>query len=172
MGSFSSALFNLLLGWIRGTAQWLWSMVTSDSTGGLLGWTMRNWLPLVILLCIFGIVTDFVVYLIRWQPYRVWGRFFLRFLPKRARRTPTGRHLIYADGTMVDEEQVMQHSHQPKPAPARTVNRRKRVIPARRGRFGTTSMELPPLTIAQDKNVPQDGDGTGSEQGGRQGGRA
>lgn len=52
MGSFINALFNFLLGWIRGTAQWLWSMVTSDSRGGLLGWAMRNWLPLVILLCI------------------------------------------------------------------------------------------------------------------------
>lgn len=73
MGSFINALFNFLLGWIRGTAQWLWNMVTSDSHGGLLGWAMRNWLPLVILLCIFGVVMDFLVYLIRWQPYRVWG---------------------------------------------------------------------------------------------------
>lgn len=94
MGSFINALFNFLLGWIRGTAQWLWNMVTSDSHGGLLGWAMRNWLPLVILLCIFGVVMDFLVYLIRWQPYRVWGSFWTRFLPKRARRTPTGRHLI------------------------------------------------------------------------------
>ena len=48
VGSFINALFNFLLGWIRGTAQWLWNMVTSDSHGGLLGWAMRNWLPLVI----------------------------------------------------------------------------------------------------------------------------
>ena len=34
MGSFINALFNFLLGWIRGTAQWLWNMVTSDSHGG------------------------------------------------------------------------------------------------------------------------------------------
>lgn len=161
MGSFISALFNLLLGWIRGAAQWLWSMVTSDSSGGLLGWAMRNWLPLVILLCIFGIVVDFLVYLIRWQPYRVWGSFFTRFLPKRARRTPTGRHLIYADGTMVDEEQVVQHSHKPKNAPKQETAaspRRKRVIPARRGRFGTAPIELtpPPLTIAQDKHPYDD----------------
>ena len=99
MGSFINALFNFLLGWIRGTAQWLWNMVTSDSHGGLLGWAMRNWLPLVILLCIFGVVMDFLVYLIRWQPYRVWGNFWTRFRPKRARRIPTaearaqaGRH--------------------------------------------------------------------------------
>ena len=42
VGSFINALFNFLLGWIRGTAQWLWNMVTSDSHGGLLGWAMRN----------------------------------------------------------------------------------------------------------------------------------
>ena len=119
VGSFINALFNFLLGWIRGTAQWLWNMVTSDSHGGLLGWAMRNWLPLVILLCIFGVVMDFLVYLIRWQPYRVWGNFWTRFLPKRARRTPTGRHLIYADGTMIEEEQVVQHTQKPKPAPKR-----------------------------------------------------
>lgn len=98
---------------------------------------------------------DFLVYLIRWQPYRVWGSFWTRFLPKRARRTPTGRHLIYADGTMIEEEQVVQHK--PKPAPKRegtAATRRKRVIPARRAHFGTTQTELtpPPLTIAQDKN--------------------
>lgn len=156
VGSFINALFNFLLGWIRGTAQWLWNMVTSDSHGGLLGWAMRNWLPLVILLCIFGVVMDFLVYLIRWQPYRVWGNFWTRFLPKRARRTPTGRHLIYADGTMIEEEQVVQHTHKPKPAPKRegtAATRRKRVIPARRAHFGTTQTELtpPPLTIAQDK---------------------
>lgn len=121
VGSFINALFNFLLGWIRGTAQWLWNMVTSDSHGGLLGWAMRNWLPLVILLCIFGVVMDFLVYLIRWQPYRVWGNFWTRFLPKRARRTPTGRHLIYADGTMIEEEQVVQHK--PKPAPKREGHR-------------------------------------------------
>ncbi len=161
MGSFINALFNFLLGWIRGTTQWLWSMVTSDSRGGLLGWAMRNWLPLVILLCIFGVVMDFLVYLIRWQPYRVWGSFWTRFLPKRARRTPTGRHLIYADGTMIEEEQVVQHTHKPKPAPKReshAATRRKRVIPARRAHFGTTQTELtpPPLTIAQDKNQYHD----------------
>mgnify|MGYP000174683612 CR=1 FL=1 len=146
MGSFINALFNFLLGWIRGTAQWLWNMVTSDSH-----WAMRNWLPLVILLCIFGVVMDFLAYLIRWQPYRVWGNFWTRFLPKRARRTPTGRHLIYADGTMIEEEQVVQHKQKPKPAP-------KRVIPARRAHFGTTQTELtpPPLTIAQDKNQYHD----------------
>ena len=154
MGSFINALFNFLLGWIRGTAQWLWSMVTSDSRGGLLGWAMRN-------LCIFGVVMDFLVYLIRWQPYRVWGNFWTRFLPKRARRTPTGRHLIYADGTMIEEEQVVQHTHKPKPAPKReshAATRRKRVIPARRAHFGTTQTELtpPPLTIAQDKNQYHD----------------
>ena len=159
VGSFINALFNFLLGWIRGTAQWLWNMVTSDSHGGLLGWAMRNWLPLVILLCIFGVVMDFLVYLIRWQPYRVWGNFWTRFLPKRARRTPTGRHLIYADGTMIEEEQVVQHK--PKPAPKReshAATRRKRVIPARRSHFGTTQTELtpPPLTIAQDKNQYHD----------------
>ena len=116
-------------------------------------------LPLVILLCIFGVVMDFLVYLIRWQPYRVWGNFWTRFLPKRARRTPTGRHLIYADGTMIEEEQVVQHK--PKPAPKRegtAATRRKRVIPARRAHFGTTQTELtpPPLTIAQDKNQYHD----------------
>ena len=112
-----------------------------------------------ILLCIFGVVMDFLVYLIRWQPYRVWGNFWTRFLPKRARRTPTGRHLIYADGTMIEEEQVVQHK--PKPAPKRegtAATRRKRVIPARRAHFGTTQTELtpPPLTIAQDKNQYHD----------------
>ena len=160
MGSFINALFNFLLGWIRGTAQWLWNMVTSDSHGGLLGWAMqlaaaghppvhfrrRDGLsglpdPLAAVPCL--------------------GKLLDTLLPKRARRTPTGRHLIYADGTMIEEEQVVQHTHKPKSAPKRESHaapRRKRVIPARRAHFGTTQTELtpPPLTIAQDKNQYHD----------------
>lgn len=149
MGSFVSALFSLLLGWIRGTAQWLWNLISSDSRGGLIGWMVRNWLPLVILLCIFGMVADFVVYLLRWQPYRVWKRYFGWLLPKKLRKTPTGRHLLYADGRMVEAEEAPAQdnmSAEEVASPA-MVNRRKRVIPAQKKRFGTGKTEQTPPTL-------------------------
>lgn len=150
MDSFISALFSLLLGWIRGTAQWLWNLMNSDSTGGLIGWAVRNWLPLVILLCIFGMAADFVVYLIRWQPYRVWARYFSWLLPKKLRKTPTGRQLLYADGRMVEETVTPEHPHLlRKEKPVQQTGSRKRVIPAQRSRFASTQniQTPPPLTL-------------------------
>lgn len=156
MGSVVSALFSLLLGWIRGTAQWLWSIITSDSNGGLIGWMVRNWLPLVILLCIFGMVADFVVYLLRWQPYRVWKRCLAWLLPKKLRKTPTGRHLLYADGRMVeaDAEAASGDSAIMAEEVASATNSRKRVIPAQKKRFGATqtAQTPPPLTVRTSRD--------------------
>lgn len=148
MDSFISALFSLLLGWIRGTAQWLWNLINSDSRGGLIGWAVRNWLPLVILLCLVGMAVDFVVYLIRWQPYRVWSRYFSWLLPKKLRKTPTGRQLLYADGRMVEETVSTEQTHR-KEKQTHASGSRKRVIPAQRRRFAPTQniQTPPPLTL-------------------------
>ncbi len=76
MGSLANSLFQFFLGWIRILFSSLWESVTSPSRGSLLGWIGEHWLALLICICVFGAVTDLVVYLFRWRPYRVWASFF------------------------------------------------------------------------------------------------
>ena len=73
MGQFANTLFSLLLGWVQTAASWLWSLITNVDVSAWLRWLLDNWLPLVLLLCGAGLVIDFVIYLFRWQPYRVWA---------------------------------------------------------------------------------------------------
>ena len=78
MGSFANALFSVLLGWIQGTVSWLWNLIASADAGAWMNWVMNNWLPLLVLLCVAGLAVDLLVYLVRWQPYRVWRSFLSR----------------------------------------------------------------------------------------------
>lgn len=78
MGSFANTLFTIMLGWFQGAASAIWSAFTTEDGGSLLKWIGNNWFVLVVVLCIAGLVTDFAVYLFRWQPFRVWKSFFRR----------------------------------------------------------------------------------------------
>lgn len=110
MGQFASTLFSMLLGWVQTAASWLWSLTSSTEVNKGLQLMLDNWLLLVIILCIGGLLVDFVVYLIRWQPYRVWRRFFAR-LSGRAGDEPDipeqpvmQRKWIFADGSTEVED--------------------------------------------------------------------
>ncbi len=83
MGSLANSLFQFFLGWIRILLSSLWESVTMPSRGTLLGWIGEHWLVLLIGICVIGVVTDFVVYLFRWRPYRVWASFFRRMRKHR-----------------------------------------------------------------------------------------
>lgn len=107
MGSFANALFSVLLGWLRNIASWLWQLVTSADAGAWMGWVLENWVPLTVLLCLGGLLVDLLVYLIRWQPYRVWRSFFRRDRedngdePEETEDAAPVRQWLYADGTVV-----------------------------------------------------------------------
>lgn len=118
MGSFAGTIFSLLLGWVQGTAAWLWSAATSPTGSGLLNWLSANWLPLTAIVCAVGIIVDLVVYLFRWRPYRVWASFFRRMTGRDAADVPeepdepaqalprrtVRRKWVYPDGTARTEE--------------------------------------------------------------------
>lgn len=109
MGQFAGTLFRMLLGWVQTAAAWVWSLTTNADATSWLRWLVDNWLPLVLFLCIGGLVVDFVVYLIRWQPYRMWGRFLRRKEQPEADPQPASspayqRKWIYADGSMEVED--------------------------------------------------------------------
>lgn len=146
MGSFANTLFSVLLGWVQSAVSWVWQLIASDGEGGVLGWLMDNWLPLAVLVCVGGLLIDLVVYLIRWQPYRVWRSFLSRRDEEEPQQPETadGEELLqwlYANGETVDEpappmqEEAFQEETQP---PARVP---QRVIPARRRRTADGSVE-------------------------------
>lgn len=111
MGQFAGTLFRLLLGWVQTAVSWLWNLVTSADVSSWLQWLLDNWLTLLALLCIGGVLADFLVYLLRWQPYRVWRSFLQRLSGKGeegdedAPEQPIPvRRWVYADGrTQVEE---------------------------------------------------------------------
>ncbi len=112
MGQFANLMFNMMLGWVRSAAAGLWSLVTNTDVSLWVRWLLDNWLPLTLLLCLGGIVIDFVVYLFRWQPYRVWGRFFHGRKKEddaaeaSAPQPLFQRKWVYADGSTTVEDVV------------------------------------------------------------------
>ena len=111
MGQFAGTLFRLLLGWVQTAVSWLWNLVTNADVSAGLGWLLDNWLTLLVLLCISGLLVDFLVYLLRCQPYRVWRSFLQRWSGKgeeAAVDVPEEpipvRRWVYADGSTQVEE--------------------------------------------------------------------
>lgn len=139
MGPFANTLFSLLLGWVQTAAAWLWGLVTDSNVNAWLGWLLDHWLPLALMLCIGGAVIDFIVYLIRWQPYRVWRSFLQRLNAKddsdseEVSQPVQQRKWIYADGSTA----VEQVQEPPQDASAAEERLEKPVRPVRRlaGRF-------------------------------------
>ena len=81
MGSFASSAFSLMLAWVRSAAAWLWQLASGEEASGLFRWIGAHWKGLALALCVVGLVVDWVVYLIRWRPQRVWQSFFRRLRP-------------------------------------------------------------------------------------------
>lgn len=113
MGQFANMIFSGLLGWVEAVAAGVWGMITNADVSAWFRWVLDNWLALTLILCAAGLVIDFAVYLIRWQPYRVWGGFLRR--KRRAASSGTEeespeedarfqRRWAYADGTTTVED--------------------------------------------------------------------
>ena len=65
MGQFANTLFSALLGWVQSATAEVWNLVTNADVSLWLRWLLDNWLPLTLMLCVGGVVVDFIVYLIR-----------------------------------------------------------------------------------------------------------
>lgn len=119
MGQFAGTLFSLLLGWVQTAVSGLWALFTNADAGTWLSWLLDHWLLLAAALCLGGVLIDFLVYLLRWQPYRVWGS-FLRRMKGRADEEDTAeqpilqRRWVYADGS-THLEDIHQHAQEPAP---------------------------------------------------------
>lgn len=87
MGSFADTILSGLFSWLQALINWAWALI--DQGGSAFGaWLLRNWLPLTLLLIIAGLVADWIIWMIRWRPYHVWGtrlRRLSRLLGRRPR---------------------------------------------------------------------------------------
>ncbi len=98
MGSFVNTLFSLLLGWFQAAVAAVWGIVTRPEENPFWNWFSKRWLLLAAILCIVGLVADWVIYLVRWQPYKVWRSFF-----RRMRRPAAPREAAYGGPETVAE---------------------------------------------------------------------
>ena len=97
MGTLADSLFNLLMGWVRALVNAIWALFTTDHTT-LLEFLGKNWALIVVVILAAGLAIDWLVWLIRWQPYHLWARRARRFLrmpepeqeEKRKKRAPSG----------------------------------------------------------------------------------
>ena len=97
MGTLADSLFNLLMGWVRALVNAIWALFTTDHTT-LLEFLGKNWVLIVVVILAAGLAIDWLVWLIRWQPYHLWARRARRFLRmpepeqegKRKKRAPSG----------------------------------------------------------------------------------
>ena len=97
MGTLADSLFNLLMGWVRALVNAIWALFTTDHTT-LLEFLGKNWVLIVVVILAAGLAIDWLVWLIRWQPYHLWARRARRFLrmpepeqeEKRRKRAPSG----------------------------------------------------------------------------------
>lgn len=166
MGSFATTLFSVLTEMIKRMISGLWALISGESSGGFIAWVLDNWLMLVILLCVAGVLIDLVIYLIRWQPYRVWRNRrrgeeeeLEAEMPAEAPQVEV-RRWVYADGSMTVEETLPEPEPEPmiETAPLLSAEHEelqlrtpvrpvRRVIPARRRRApdGSDEYLLPDL---------------------------
>ena len=121
MGQFANTLFSMLLGWVQTAASWLWALVSGEAAADGLAWALEHWLLLAGAACLGCMLVDFLVYLLRWQPYRVWGRFLRR---ERNDQEEDVRH---------QEPEVPLQPSEPLPAPIRPTRRMARRISQEQG---------------------------------------
>ena len=79
MGTLADSLFTVLMSWVRGLVNALWALFSSDHTTALefLG---KHWLMIAAVIIAAGLVIDWVIWLLRWQPYHLWAQRARRLL--------------------------------------------------------------------------------------------
>ena len=79
MGGIADSLFTLLMGWVRALVSGIWALFSADHTT-ILEFLGKHWLSIAGVLIAAGLVIDWLVWLVRWQPYHLWARRVRRLL--------------------------------------------------------------------------------------------
>ncbi|MCL1965437.1 MAG: hypothetical protein FWF69_10360 [Firmicutes bacterium] len=94
MSGIGSVIYTILLGWMRGLVDWIWSMVSSGGPGSVTQWFLTNWKFWLLVLIVGGLVVDWLMWVVRWRPYRL-------LFGRRIRHAPTGA--VAMDGESWDQ---------------------------------------------------------------------
>ena len=79
MGTLADSLFSVLMSWVRALVSGIWALFSSERTT-VLEFLGKNWIILAAAIIAAGLVIDWLVWLIRWQPYHIWARRARRLL--------------------------------------------------------------------------------------------
>lgn len=79
MGTLTDSLFTVLMSWVRGLVDALWALFSSDHTTAL-EFMGKHWLLIALALIAAGLVIDWIIWLLRWQPYHLWAQRVRRLL--------------------------------------------------------------------------------------------
>ena len=130
---YSNVIVNVLLGWLKGLANWVLKLFNLAGSGGSpLLWLSQNWLKLLILLMIVGVAMDWLVWMIRWRPYWVWFR---------------KKRIIVNDERFLSEEELSEDDRddpleQRYVVPSTVVKHRERQSAAQRPRVRRTAQNV------------------------------
>ena len=95
MGTFADSLFTVLMSWVRALVSGLWALFTSDHTT-VLEFFGKNWLMIAAVIVGAGLVIDWIIWLLRWQPYHLWAQRARRILrmeePQEEESVPARAH--------------------------------------------------------------------------------
>ncbi|HIU16142.1 MAG TPA: hypothetical protein IAC49_06730 [Candidatus Ventricola intestinavium] len=72
MGTLADSLFTVLMGWVRALVNSIWALFSADHTT-LLEFFGKNWMLIALVIIAAGLVVDWLVWLVRWQPYHLWA---------------------------------------------------------------------------------------------------
>lgn len=63
--------YTLLLGWMRTLVDWFWSIFSGTGNTSGWNWFLSNWKIWLAFLLIGGLVVDWLMWVVRWRPYRL-----------------------------------------------------------------------------------------------------
>lgn len=113
MGTVIDSLFSVLMSWVRALVSAIWALFSSERTT-LLEFLGKNWVAIAALIILAGLVIDWLIWLIRWQPYHVWAmrvRRLLRIRPPHEEETQAAAD-DFAYMPAYDEMPVQEASHE------------------------------------------------------------
>lgn len=130
MGNLTDSLFSALMSWVRALVAAIWALFSSERTTAL-EFLAKNWIGIAVTIIAAGLVIDWLIWLIRWQPYHIWAqrvRRLLRIAPptgedeEDAAQDEAARAAYEAFGYMPprdtgDAEEAQQEQWMPLPRP-------------------------------------------------------
>lgn len=78
MGGYAKFCIENMFGWLKSFVQQIWALFSGQNGNTILGWIGDNWKVILLCICVAGAAADLVVYIFRWEPFKVWKSYFRR----------------------------------------------------------------------------------------------